>query len=110
MLLGSFLGIGPRGCILRSAVGLPCPVCGMSHSVRRLSGGHLLDAVAKDPLAVLALTLVALICSLSIAMVALPSQQVGTHRNWPLRLLVAALGFVVIRWVAMLTLGWPKIT
>jgi len=61
---GAMLGAGlvltrlPVGvglpCPLRSITGVPCPLCGMTTSVKSTLAGHLGDAVAANPIGVVA--------------------------------------------------------
>lgn len=46
---------GPRTCLLRNAVGLPCPLCGLTRGVSLCLRGQPLDATHFNPLAVPAL-------------------------------------------------------
>ncbi len=41
---------GPVLCPLRRFTGIPCPLCGMTHSFVLTAGGHLRDAFAAHPL------------------------------------------------------------
>lgn len=42
---------GPRMCLLRQAVGLPCPLCGMTRGVSLCLRGHFDEASLFNPLA-----------------------------------------------------------
>ena len=43
---------GPKCCLLRISVGLPCPMCGMTRGVCLCAHGRLLEATWYNPLAV----------------------------------------------------------
>jgi hypothetical protein len=110
ILFGSVLGLGPRRCILRSVFGIPCPVCGMSHTVRRFGGGHVLAALSTDPLAVVVLALVASVCALSIRYLLVGVSSLQMTRLWTLRLLLMAGVLLAVRWGCMAFLDWPRLT
>jgi hypothetical protein len=46
---------GPRLCLLRHAVGLPCPLCGLTRGVSSGLRGRFLEAAIFNPLALLVL-------------------------------------------------------
>lgn len=48
------LGIGTPVCFLREFTGIPCPGCGGTRALLKLSKGDFIGAVALNPLAVLA--------------------------------------------------------
>lgn len=48
-------------CLLREFTGLPCPFCGGTTALARLGTGHLREAVAASPLALLMLALAPLV-------------------------------------------------
>jgi hypothetical protein len=43
---------GPRFCLMRNAVGLPCPLCGMTRGVALCLRGRFADATHYNPLAI----------------------------------------------------------
>ena len=45
---------GLPGCAFRAITGIPCPTCGTTHAAVALLQGHLLAALAANPLAALA--------------------------------------------------------
>jgi hypothetical protein len=53
---------GPKVCLLRHAVGLPCPLCGLTRGVSCTLRGRCLEASVYNPLAVPVLLLLALLC------------------------------------------------
>jgi hypothetical protein len=53
---------GPKLCLLRHAVGLPCPLCGMSRGVSCSLHGHFHQASTFNPLAVPVLLLALGLC------------------------------------------------
>jgi Protein of unknown function (DUF2752) len=53
---------GPKCCLLRMSVGLPCPMCGMTRGVCLCVRGHFLEASWYNPLAVPFVMLVAALC------------------------------------------------
>jgi hypothetical protein len=52
-------GWGGPPCPLRSITGIPCPFCGMTTSVTAAVHGHLGDALAANPLGIVAVVLAA---------------------------------------------------
>src|SRR6476661_2197788 len=46
---------GAPGCLLRAVTGIPCPFCGLTHSMMALGQGNLAAAVAQNPLVLLVL-------------------------------------------------------
>jgi len=54
---------GPKCCLLRYAVGLPCPLCGMTRGVALCERGRFLEATAYNPLAVPAFLLALGLCA-----------------------------------------------
>jgi uncharacterized protein DUF2752 len=53
---------GPKCCLLRLAVGLPCPVCGMTRGVAMCERGRFLEATLYNPLAVPVFVLALALC------------------------------------------------
>jgi hypothetical protein len=53
---------GPKCCMLRYAIGLPCPLCGMTRAMALCERGRFLEATAYNPLAVPAFLLALLLC------------------------------------------------
>jgi hypothetical protein len=65
LLAFAFLGVwnpvthpGPRFCLMRNAVGVPCPLCGMTRAVVAAVHGHLGRSLAFNPGGVIVLLLV----------------------------------------------------
>lgn len=93
------LEIGPQQCLLRSSVGIPCPLCGMSTVTSRVLHGDVLGAMRLDTIGVAFLALVGVLAVLQLARAA------GlTRRTAPVRMAaVAGAGLLVGHWLATLT-------
>jgi hypothetical protein len=94
---------GPTVCMLRRAVGLPCPLCGMTRGVALGLRGHPLEASLFNPLAMPVLLV-------AVALVVLWAIEWGSGRrfrvmmpSWLARTLILA-GYVLLiaNWTYML--------
>jgi hypothetical protein len=47
---GSEIGEGPLPCPFRAVTGLPCPFCGMTHSLLALGAGDMRESVELNPI------------------------------------------------------------
>jgi hypothetical protein len=85
---------GAPGCVFRAVTGLPCPFCGLTHSMMALGQGDIAAAVLQNPLGllVLPLAIVLLIAGVTVML------RHG-RLKWPVPLLWAGLGLVVATWV-----------
>ena len=54
---------GPKCCLLRWAVGLPCPLCGMTRGMALCERGRFLEATVYNPLAVPVFLLALALCA-----------------------------------------------
>ena len=85
---------GAPGCVFRALTGLPCPFCGLTHSMMALGQGDLGAAVLQNPLGLLVLPLAILVLVAGVRVML----RNGRLR-WPVPLLWAGLGLVVVTWV-----------
>ena len=60
------LHVGPRGCVLRAAIGLPCPLCGLSTVGVKLARLDLVGAIRHDLLGV---ALIAVLLAMAVSVV-----------------------------------------
>ena len=58
MVLSRGLHLGPANCLLRTATGLPCPVCGMTTVAVRLLHLDPIGALRLDPVGVVLLVII----------------------------------------------------
>lgn len=95
---------GPKLCLLRHAVGLPCPLCGMTRGVSLCLRGHFHEASLFNPLAGPVLLLAAVL-ALKWAIEFAGGRRIDVllprwlERSWPL----AALLLALLNWIYMLT-------
>ncbi len=66
-------GLGGWSCPVRAFTGVPCPACGLTHSLAALAGGHWSEAVADHPLG----PVVAVVGALLLAGAVLPGASAG---------------------------------
>ena len=95
---------GPTVCLLRRAVGLPCPMCGMTRGVALCLRGHPLEATWFNPLA-LPILLVAVVLALKWGLECVSGKRFHVIAPpWMSRNLIHA-GYVVLalNWAYMLT-------
>lgn len=97
---GQQLGDGPLPCPFREVTGLPCPFCGMTHSLLALGGGDLRESVHLNPLGPAALVL-ALVALLPLARAALA----GSRLRLPRAALVLGLATLAAAWTLQLAGG-----
>jgi len=67
------VGLGGWRCPIRAVTGVPCPGCGLTHSLAALAGGHWSEAVADHPLG----PVVAVVGALLLAGAVLPRANAG---------------------------------
>jgi hypothetical protein len=95
---------GPTICLLRHAVGLPCPLCGMTRGLALCLRGHPVEASLFNPLAVPVLLLAAVLAvKWAVEFVAGRSFQVTVPRCLGRGLAVAGYLLVLANWTYMLT-------
>jgi Protein of unknown function (DUF2752) len=84
---------GAPGCVFRAVTGLPCPFCGLTHSMMALGQGDVGAALLQNPLGLLVLPLAIVLLAAGV--------RVMLRRDrlkWPVPLLWAGLGAVVVTW------------
>jgi len=84
---------GAPGCLLRAVTGMPCPFCGLTHSMMALGQGNLAAAVAQNPLGLLLLPLAIAVLVLGVRIVLR-----GGRIRWRAPVLWAGLGVVLASW------------
>ena len=60
------LDVGPRNCVMRSAFGIPCPVCGLSTVAVRGLRLDVLGALRLDPIGVTLLAVIGVVATLQL--------------------------------------------
>src|SRR4051794_24374148 len=60
---------GAPGCLLRALTGIPCPFCGLTHSMMALGQSNLGAAVAQNPLGLVLFPLAIVILVLGVRVV-----------------------------------------
>jgi hypothetical protein len=87
------------GCPLRIWTGIPCPTCGGTLAVRELLAGHLLGALAANPL--VTLVILTIMASGIAALVALPwAGRIRTPWRPSGRLiLILVIGLLALNWL-----------
>ena len=88
---------GAPGCLLRAVTGIPCPFCGLTHSMMALGQGNLAAAVAQNPLGLLLLPLAVAVLVLGVRVVLR-----GGRIRWRAPVLWAGLGLVLASWVVQI--------
>ena len=107
-----FLGWPGWPCPVQSALGLPCPGCGLSRATAALLRGNWLAAFALHPFAPLVLAMLALLAVAALAPRAVVDQVADTLRVVEARtrltsILVAAfLAHGLIRFVLAMPVAW----
>lgn len=61
LVLSHGLHLGPANCLLRTAMGVPCPVCGMTTVAVRLVHFDPIGALRLDPVGVVLLVIIAVL-------------------------------------------------
>jgi len=88
------LHIGPQQCVLRSAFGVPCPICGLSRCGLALAHLDPLKALRSDPLGVVVLVALALVTAATLLFATFGRTSLPNARKWG----PALIGVVVVRW------------
>ena len=88
---------GAPGCLLRAVTGIPCPFCGLTHSMMALGQGNLGAAVAQNPLGLLLLPLAMVILVLGARVLVR-----GGRIRWPVPALWVGLGVVLAGWAVQI--------
>ena len=88
---------GAPGCLLRAVTGIPCPFCGLTHSMMALGQGNLAAAVAQNPVGLLVLPLAILVLALGVRVVLR-----GGRIRWPAPVLGVGLGVVLAGWAVQI--------
>jgi uncharacterized protein DUF2752 len=90
----------PTLCPCRLALGVPCPFCGLTHSLLAVGHGDLGQALALNPLGwVVPLVAVGLLLALT------RSVRSGVPIAWPRPLLATGTALVAISWIVQLEKG-----
>jgi hypothetical protein len=94
---------GPHCCLLRWAVGLPCPLCGMTRGVAMCERGRLLEAAWYNPLALPVFVVALALCGLWAYEFAMKrSVEVVLRPTWRKGLWAAVCVAVLATWVYLL--------
>lgn len=97
--LQSGLHVGPANCFLRSQMGFPCPVCGMSTVAIKLLRLDVVGALRLDPVGVV---LLGVIGTLAAVQVLRSTGRSVRWLRWPWAWAVP-LGVLALHWVFTLT-------
>jgi hypothetical protein len=90
----------PVLCPCRLALGLPCPFCGLTHSLLAVGQGDLTHAFALNPLGLLApLAAAALLVALTRAF------RRSAPLTWPRPLLAIGIALIALSWTVQLAKG-----
>jgi hypothetical protein len=94
---------GPRCCLLRMSVGLPCPACGMTRGVCLCARGRFLEATWYNPLAILFVILAVVLCVKWIFEIASKRHvAIALRPAWNKRLWAGVYAVVLASWVYLL--------
>jgi hypothetical protein len=94
---------GPRCCLLRMSVGLPCPACGMTRGVCLCARGQFLEATWYNPLAILFVILAVALCVKWIFEIASKrSVELVLRPAWNKPLWAGVYAIVLASWVYLL--------
>jgi hypothetical protein len=93
------------GCAWKSCTSLPCAGCGVTRSLLLLAGGHWLDALQMNPVAVLALPFFAAanIYAATVLLLQLEPWRPSTLAVLPWRWIAA--GVLLVNWMYLLAAG-----
>ena len=104
MALGAVTGARPGDdftlCPFRLVTGLPCPFCGLTHSLLALGQGDFHDSVRFSPLGPLVAVL-----SLVIGVGVLRSIRGGPPLRWPRPVLALGTMVLALSWAFQITQG-----
>jgi Protein of unknown function (DUF2752) len=88
---------GAPGCLFRAVTGLPCPFCGLTHSMMAWGRGDLGAVIAQNPLGVLVLPVAVVL------LVAGVRAMLRRRRlSWPVPVLGAGLTLLLASWVVQI--------
>lgn len=91
---------GPVLCPFRLALGIPCPFCGLTHSLLAVGQGDLAHAFSLNPLGLIVpLAAAALLIALT------RTVRRGVAFAWPRYLLAIGVGLIAISWMVQLAKG-----
>ena len=94
---------GPKCCLLRHLVGLPCPMCGMTRGVAMCVRGRFLEATWYHPLAVPLVAVALLFClKWTYEFVTMRSVEVVLSRAWRIGLWAVVYAALLASWVYLL--------
>ena len=87
------LGVGPTTCLLRSAVGVPCPMCGLTTVAARVARLDVFGALRLDAVGVALLLVVAVIGGRHLLRLRSRVAEPTSRWWW-----IGAVGLVVVHW------------
>jgi hypothetical protein len=88
---------GAPGCLFREVTGLPCPFCGLTHSMMALGQLDLGAAVMQNPLGLLLLPLAIVLLAAGV-----PVMLRRRRLSWPVPALWAGLAVLLLSWVVQI--------
>jgi Protein of unknown function (DUF2752) len=88
---------GAPGCLFREVTGLPCPFCGLTHSMMALGQGDPTAAALQNPLGLLVLPL-AIVLLVAGVRVMLRRRRL----SWPVPVLWIGLAVVLMSWLVQI--------
>jgi Protein of unknown function (DUF2752) len=88
---------GTPGCVFRAVTGLPCPFCGLTHSMMAWGQGDLGAVVAQNPLGLLLLPL-----AVVLLVVGVRAMLRRRRFAWPVPALWAGLALLVVSWAVQI--------
>jgi uncharacterized protein DUF2752 len=90
----------PVLCPFRLVLGLPCPFCGLTHSLLAVGQGDLAHAFALNPLG-----LVVPLAAAALLVALWRSLRSGVPMAWPRPLLVIGIALIALSWTIQLEKG-----
>jgi hypothetical protein len=90
----------PTLCLFRLVLGVPCPFCGLTHSLLAVGEGHLAHALALNPLGLIApVAASALLPALG------SSVRYRVPFAWPRSLIAIGTVLIALSWIVQLEKG-----
>ena len=94
---------GPKCCLLRCLVGLPCPLCGMTRGLAMCVRGRFLEATWYNPLAVPLFAAALLLClKWTVEILTMRSVEVVLSRAWRIGLWGVLYAALLASWAYLL--------
>jgi hypothetical protein len=88
---------GAAGCLFREVTGLPCPFCGLTHSMMALGQADVGAAVMQNPVGLLLLPLAVVLLAVGV-----PVMLRRRRLSWPVWALWAGLAVLLLSWVVQI--------